>query len=145
MNHLVYKREHGEPNNPEDQNIVMLLMSKGRYYKDWTTFYELKKETIPKGQFFDVSPENMIQIKINYYPNTSEIYEYDYHHDYPFSHIGAVLSLNTCDGYTKLRETDKKYPSVENTLVLHDASKDHLGTSTTNTLGRFNVNLNYQE
>ena len=143
MNHCVFESSLAVPTEPDDQTIVGLLTSRDMYLKNWKTFYKLKEEPLPRGQFLEILPDKLIQIKINFYPNTPEICEYDYHVDYEYPHKGAILSLNTCDGYTKLRETDTKYPSVANTLLQFDSSKDHCGTTTTNALGRFNVNINY--
>ena len=85
-----------------------------------------------------------IKAKVNFYPNTSILKEHDYHIDYQEPHTGALLALNTCDGYTKIRKTGEKYPSVANTLLTFDPSKEHCSTTTTNAIGRFNININYQ-
>ena len=38
------------------------------------------------------------RIKVNLYANTEKLHEHPMHTDYGFSHTGAILSLNTCDG-----------------------------------------------
>ena len=123
MSHLVYEKEKYVKVNPNDQTIIDLLLEK-------------------------LAPEEgnlqLIRMKINFYPNTTELHEHDYHRDYEYSHKGAILSLNTCDGYTKIRETDTKYHSWANTLLSFDPSEDHCSTTTTNAIGRFNININYQ-
>ena len=123
MSHLVYEKEKYVKVNPNDQTIIDLLLEK-------------------------LAPEEgnlqLIRMKINFYPNTTELHEHDYHRDYEYSHMGAILSLNTCDGYTKIRETDTKYHSWANTLLSFDPSEDHCSTTTTNAVGRFNININYQ-
>ena len=123
MSHLVYEKEKYVKVNPNDQTIIDLLLEK-------------------------LAPEEgnlqLIRMKINFYPNTTELHEHDYHRDYEFSHKGAILSLNTCDGYTKIRETDTKYYSWANTLLSFNPSEDHCSTTTTNAIGRFNININYQ-
>ena len=123
MSHLVYEKEKYVKVNPNDQTIIDLLLEK-------------------------LAPEEgnlqLIRMKINFYPNTTELHEHDYHRDFEYSHMGAILSLNTCDGYTKIRETDTKYHSWANTLLSFDPSKDHCSTTTTNAIGRFNININYQ-
>ena len=122
MSHLVYEKEKYVKVNPNDQTIIDLLLEK-------------------------LAPEEgnlqLIRMKINFYPNTTELHEHDYHRDYEFSHKGAILSLNTCDGYTKIRETDTKYYSWANTLLSFNPSEDHCSTTTTNAIGRFNININY--
>ena len=123
MNHLVYEKEKYVKVNPNDQTIIDLLLEK-------------------------LAPEEgnlqLIRMKINFYPNTTELHEHDYHRDFEYSHMGAILSLNTCDGYTKIRETDTKYYSWANTLLSFNPSEDHCSTTTTNAIGRFNININYQ-
>ena len=123
MSHLVYEKEKYVKVNLNDQAIIDLLLEK-------------------------LAPEEgnlqLIRMKINFYPNTTELHEHDYHRDYEYSHMGAILSLNTCDGYTKIRETDTKYYSWANTLLSFNPSEDHCSTTTTNAIGRFNININYQ-
>ena len=123
MSHLVYEKEKYVKVNPNDQTIIDLLLEK-------------------------LAPEEgnlqLIRMKINFYPNTTELHEHDYHRDFEYSHMGAILSLNTCDGYTKIRETDTKYHSWTNSLLSFDPSEDHCSTTTTNAIGRFNININYQ-
>jgi len=123
MSHLVYEKEKYVKVDPNDQTIIDLLLEK-------------------------LAPEEgnlqLIRMKINFYPNTTELHEHDYHRDFEYSHMGAILSLNTCDGYTKIRETDTKYHSWANTLLSFNPSEDHCSTTTTNAIGRFNININYQ-
>ena len=84
----------------------------------------------------------MLRIKANLYPNTEILHEHPMHTDYEFCHSGAILSLNTCDGYTKLKD-GTKIDSVANRVLLHDPSIEHCGTSTTNVSARININVNY--
>ena len=86
--------------------------------------------------------KSLIRIKANLYPNTETLYEHKLHRDYPFSHSGAILSLNTCDGYTKL-EDGTKINSVANRMLLFDPSEEHCSTTTTNVSARINININY--
>ena len=81
-------------------------------------------------------------MKINAYPYTEEVHEHNNHIDYSFKHNAAIFSLNTCDGYTKLKN-GKKIESVENRLLKFDPSIEHCSTTTTNDLARFNININY--
>ena len=86
--------------------------------------------------------KSLIRVKINMYPNTEKIYEHGMHFDYHFPHKGAILSINTCDGYTKF-EDGTKIDSVANRLLLFDASKLHSSTTTTNQPVRINININF--
>ena len=84
----------------------------------------------------------LIRIKVNLYPSTEILHEHAAHADFDFPHSGAILSLNTCDGYTKL-EDGTKINSVANRILLFDASKHHCSTTTTNVPARINININY--
>ena len=84
----------------------------------------------------------LLRVKANLYPNTEILHEHPMHTDYPFHHSAAILSLNTCDGYTKL-EDGTKIDSVANRILLFDASKKHCSTTTTNVSARINININY--
>ena len=86
--------------------------------------------------------KSLIRIKINMYPNTQETYEHGMHTDFPFPHIAALLSINTCNGYTKL-EDGTKIDSVENRMLIFDASKDHCSSTCTDQPVRVNININY--
>jgi hypothetical protein len=84
----------------------------------------------------------LIRIKANLYPNTKRLQVHPMHTDYPYSHSTALLSLNTCDGYTKFKD-GTKIDSVANRVLLFDASKEHCSTTTTNVYARINININY--
>ena len=84
----------------------------------------------------------LIRIKANLYPNTHTLHKHQMHKDYPFSHSGAILSLNTCDGYTKLKD-GTKIDSVANRILIFDSSEEHCSTTTTNDYARMNININY--
>ena len=87
----------------------------------------------------------LIRVKVNYYNSTPEVVEHFKDYDYPampIPHKGAIIYLNTCDGYTTL-DDGTKIESVENRLLLFDSSKPHNSTSTTNALCIYNININY--
>ena len=84
----------------------------------------------------------VIRVKANLYPHTETIHEHPMHVDMNYSHSGAILSLNTCDGYTKLKD-GTKIDSVANRVLLFDASNEHCSTTTTNVSARINININY--
>ena len=144
LHHLVYEKHAYDASDPMDMQIVQMLMAEGMYNSRFKNYYDVIGEPLPKGKFLKIpKKEYLLRIKVNFYPNTSILKEHDYHIDYQEPHTGALLALNTCDGYTKIRKTGEKYPSVENTLLVFDSSKDHCSTTTTNALGRFNININY--
>ena len=86
--------------------------------------------------------KSMIRVKINSYLKDDKLREHELHTDYNYYNNGAVLSINTCDGYTKL-EDGTKIQSVANRMLLFDASKPHCSTNTTNKQRRVNINFNY--
>ena len=61
---------------------------------------------------------------------------------FDFSHSAALFSLNTCDGYTKLKD-GTKINSVANRVLLFDAGEEHCSTTTTDDFTRVNININY--
>ena len=84
----------------------------------------------------------LIRIKVNFYPHSKELIEHAPHTDDTFSHMGAVFSLNTCDGFTRLSD-GSIIDSVENRIVFFDASTSHNSTTTTTDIGRYNINFNF--
>ena len=110
-------------------------------------FYE---DNMPRSNYYDnlipllekLEVRCLIRIKANLFPNTEILHEHPMHWDYPYSHSGAILSLNTCDGYTKL-EDGTKIDSVANRVLLFDSSEKHCSTTTTNVSARINININF--
>jgi hypothetical protein len=86
---------------------------------------------------------HLIRIKSNFYPHTESIKEHIPHQDYKYSHIAALYSLNTCDGFTRM-EDGSKIDSVGNRLLLFNGSKIHNSSTTTNSSIRFNINFNFK-
>jgi len=84
----------------------------------------------------------LLRIKANLFPNTEILHEHPMHIDYNFSHSSAIFSLNTCDGYTKLKD-GTKIDSVANRVLLFDGSEKHCSTTTTNVSARININFNF--
>tara|TARA_B100001250_G_scaffold217715_1_gene186823 strand:+ start:240 stop:809 length:570 start_codon:yes stop_codon:yes gene_type:complete len=84
----------------------------------------------------------LLRIKINMYPYSNVIHEHAKHKDYPFKHKGALFSLNTCDGFTKLYD-GTKIDSVANRMMFFDSSSDHNSSTTTNVSARYNINFNF--
>ena len=85
---------------------------------------------------------SLMRAKLNFYPYTESIREHPKHIDYHFSNWGAVFSLNTCDGFTRLSD-GTKINSVENRIVFFDSSKEHNSSTTSNSKGRYNINFNF--
>ena len=85
---------------------------------------------------------HFLRIKANLYPSSETLHEHTMHVDFDYSHCTALFSLNTCDGYTKLKD-GTQINSVANRILLFDASEEHCSTTTTDTFARVNININY--
>tara|TARA_Y100000401_G_scaffold37371_1_gene27997 strand:- start:702 stop:1232 length:531 start_codon:yes stop_codon:yes gene_type:complete len=88
-----------------------------------------------------------LRFKANFYPRTKTIDKHPWHCDEFRKVTGldvktALLSLNTCNGYTAF-EDGTKVPSTDNTLILNPTDVRHMGTSTSNANYRINLNINY--
>ena len=110
------------------------------FYNDQVPHTPLFNELLPLIQKLKL--KSLIRVKANLYPHTDKLYEHPMHKDYFFSNYSAILSLNTCDGYTKL-EDGTKIDSVANRMLFFDGSTQHSGTTTTNEQARINININY--
>lgn len=82
------------------------------------------------------------RVKINCYTRTEKLIKHNEHQDYPFSHCGAVFSLNSCDGGTFIQNEFVK--AEENRIVLFDPFTPHSSTTCTDAQARFNINLNWK-
>ena len=111
------------------------------------TFY--LKNAINSNRYDNVLPflekleiKALIRVVANLYVKTDKIETHPFHIDYEFPHKGALLSLNTCNGGTILKN-NKKIKSVDNTVIFFDPSQPHASTSATDVKGRFNILVNY--
>ena len=85
---------------------------------------------------------SLVRIKANFFPWTHKVYEHSKHVDYDFTVKSALISINTCNGYTRL-DSDTTVDSIANRMLIFDSSKPHNSTTTSNAKGRFNLNINY--
>lgn len=89
----------------------------------------------------------VIRIKANLYPSTENIEYHQSHCDLDYEHKGAILYLNTNNGFTVLQgENDGEdvlVESIDNRLLLFDAHKPHYSTTCTDQKCRININFNY--
>lgn len=89
----------------------------------------------------------LVRIKANLTLRTESVIKHGWHRDasppehYPGLRT-AVYYLNTCDGFTELKETGQKIYSKENRLAVFPNHMFHTGTTTTNDFGRYVVNFN---
>ena len=92
-------------------------------------------------RFMDI---DIIRMKVNCFPATSQVYEHLSHIDYDYPHKGALLCLNTCNGYTKM-EDGTRIESVANRMIFFDTSKPHSSTTCSDQPKRCNIVINYND
>ena len=92
--------------------------------------------------FEKIKIKSLIRAKVNFYSKDEKIIIHPPHSDYDFEHKGFILYFNTCDGFTLLND-DTKIESISNRALFFDPSKNHSSTNCTNSIGRFNININY--
>jgi hypothetical protein len=121
--------------------------------KNWKYFYMIHSiydNGIVRSQFYEkiipvleeLNVKALMRIKANLYPNSEKVHEHEAHIDYPFSHKTAILYINSCNGYTKLKN-GTKIDSIANRVLLFDASEPHQSTTTSDQTARFIINFNY--
>ncbi len=116
------------------------------FYKDEEIneyFQEVYDMFIPRFQKLGIF-KSLRRIKLNCYPRTETLREHKAHTDYGYGnhHYGAVFSLNTCDGFTRLPDGSKAN-SIANRIVFFDAGKKHNSSTTTTKSARYNINFNF--
>ena len=84
----------------------------------------------------------IIRARANLYPNINQFIENANHVDYLYEHKGAILYLNTNNGYTIL-EDGTQIESIENRLLKFEPHKKHRSTHCTDVKRRMNINFNY--
>lgn len=86
--------------------------------------------------------KSLIRIKFNLYPNLGIHLDNAPHVDYDFPHKGAILYLNSNNGFTVL-DNGEQISSIKNRLLLFNPSKEHYSTHCTDQKVRVNMNINY--
>ncbi len=84
----------------------------------------------------------LVRAKINMYPRNDHLIEFGQHADTDFKCNTFILSLNTCDGFTRIGK-DKTEPTKENTGMYFLSTTPHKGTNCTDQNVRVNININY--
>ena len=132
---------------PEPNAVQYVTPDNDKLFYMYHMFFEAH---FPESPFYSnlmplldrLDVKHLIRMKANFYPNTERLQEHPMHVDMEFSHSGAILSLNTCDGYTKLKD-GTKIDSVANRVLLFDGNKEYCSTNATNVFARFNFSINY--
>ena len=106
----------------------------------------------PESDMYDWIEENflskfpemisILRCRLVMYMGGEVLEEHATHIDYDFASTGALLYLNTNDGYTLLSD-GTKVKSVENRLLVHPSNQPHSSTNCTDTSRRVVLVLNY--
>lgn len=120
---------------------------KGNFYFNHTFF---RQNEVTSQNFYLLKPllnklevKAIVNIKLSLYPQTPKVIKYNLNKDHTFTLKSALFYINTCDGHTYFKDTDKKVNSIANRIVLFDSSKAYYNTTTTDQNGRFTLNINY--
>ena len=115
----------------------------------WTHVFFRQEEGIVSSAYKILDPllkklkvKALIRIKANLFSNQGKMVQHENHTDFPFKHKGALFSLNTCDGFTTLKD-NTKIKSVANRMLLFDTSVTHHSSTCTDAKIRCNLNINY--
>ena len=85
------------------------------------------------------------RLKINCYPNSGKALASGWHTDLPQKHKVCLVNVNTNNGYTDFKNKDLIVgSSKENTALFFDGKEEHRSVSQTDTLWRFNINIDYE-
>ena len=122
-----------EEKNDVSFYLTHLVYSDG---KKTSSSFDIIKSLLNK-----INVKKLIRIKVNLYYPTQKIEEHTPHIDYKTKNKAFILSLNTCDGFTRIK--NKKVESIRNRGLIFDGAKLHNSSSCTNTKGRYNININY--
>ena len=109
-------------------------------FSDYETKSPLFDDIIPILDKLKV--KSLYRIKINMYPQTHKIIEHGQHVDANFKCNVFLLSLNTCNGYTRIGK-NTIIPSTENEGIFFKSDILHNSTTCTDKNIRLNMNFNY--
>ena len=117
-----------------------------KFYYFTHTFYN--QNTVNSGgyniwkKFLEkINCKALIRIKANLYNNINVKRKNKLHKDYPYSHKGCLLYLNSNNGETYFK--NKKVITKENRVVFFDPSIPHSSSLCTDKERRITINFNY--
>ena len=90
--------------------------------------------------------KQLLRVRLNFYPKTHFLRKnHNWHNDYPYKHKGCILSLNTCNGKTQIKNKPFNFSikSIENRALFFDPFIQHRSTTCTNAEFRSNIIINY--
>ena len=111
-------------------------------HRFWDKFYTTPEAMMFANLLNSLGVKAISRIKGNCYPSTEKLIHHKNHIDFEFPHRSAILYVNSNDGLTIL-EDKIEIESVENRLLVFDASRIHRSTTCTNAPCRINVNFNF--
>tara|TARA_Y100001938_G_C7854847_1_gene312622 strand:- start:100 stop:579 length:480 start_codon:yes stop_codon:yes gene_type:complete len=120
---------------------------KDGYYFTHTIYEKYQVNSQPAFQLimpilYKLKAKALWRAKINLYPSTNKIIEHKQHKDTDFKCKTFLISLNTCNGFTRIGK-NIKVPSIENQGVFFDSMTPHNSTTCTDESVRLNININY--
>ena len=133
-----------QANNPLD-NYMLAHMFYNEYVPRSVYFEDVRDLVVePLVDYLGVEWNTLVRIKCNFYPRTNEVNIHPWHVDSTAMPAlkGALLMLNTCDGYTGFAD-GTEVDSVANRMILFDAHERHHSCSTSNAQRRLTLNINY--
>jgi len=127
-----------------DEDPQEYLLSNTTYKNNIPNDAEMYNLLQPFCRAVDYKKEikSLLRLRSNLFIRTNPLYEYEFHIDYPYPHTAGILSLNTCDGYTKMKD-GTKVESIANRMLLFEGSEKHASTTTSNKPARFNLVINF--
>ena len=108
-------------------------------FKDHIIYSQAFTHLEPILKLLDV--KSLIRIKANLTTKTDVIYEHGMHVDTIYDCHGAIMYINTNNGYTKIGE--EKVQSVANRLVRFNPRIPHTGSTSTDSQTRVVLNFNF--
>lgn len=114
----------------------------GFYQKKPGYYFQSPTLSLLKPLLDKLAPKSLVKIKANRTPRKDRHIEYGLHVDTKrVNATTAIYYLNTNNGYTRFAD-GQRIKSVENRLVLFDATTPHTGASCTDEEERLVLNIN---
>lgn len=125
--------EIDEIDNADNFYFTHLVYSDNQIRSDLFRYFE--------GILKILDVKSLIRIKINLYPRTDKINYHGLHTDYDFVHKGALLYINSNNGFTMIN--DRPIESIENRLLRFLPYQPHCSTTCSDKKYRVTINFNY--
>lgn len=90
-----------------------------------------------------LNAKSIIRIKANLYGKSEKIIKHAYHYDREYECKTSLYFLNTNNGYTQFKKNNKKFKSIENSMVHFDSRELHHSTTCSDKNVRVTISLTY--